>query len=101
MIEIVAKRLNKIKRKEKQKELIEKMREIVKKEEAFLDVCDKYNVDVNFIDEGYLDSFDLITIVSDLESTFDIKINGSLIVPESFSSLDSIVKLVQSSKNAS
>lgn len=61
----------------------------------------EFNSDVNFIDEGYLDSFDLITIVSDLESTFDIKINGSLIVPESFSSLDSIVKLVQSSKNAS
>lgn len=61
----------------------------------------EFNSDVNFIDEGYLDSFDLITIVSDLETTFDIKINGSLIVPESFSSLDSIVKLVQSSKNAS
>ncbi|TBH71739.1 acyl carrier protein [Aquirufa antheringensis] len=61
----------------------------------------EFNSEVNFIDEGYLDSFDLITIVSDLESTFDIKINGSLIVPESFSSLDSIVKLVQSSKNAS
>ncbi len=61
----------------------------------------EFNSDVNYIDEGYLDSFDLITIVSDLETTFNIKINGSLIVPESFSSLDSIVKLVQISKNAS
>ncbi len=61
----------------------------------------EFNSDVNYLDEGYLDSFDLITIVSDLETTFNIKINGSLIVPESFSSLDSIVKLVQISKNAS
>ncbi len=60
-----------------------------------------FNSDLNFIDEGYLDSFDLITIVSDLESKFDIKINGSMIVPENFNSLDSIVKLVQNSKNAS
>lgn len=60
-----------------------------------------FNSDINFIDEGYLDSFDLITIVSDLESKFDIKINGSMIVPENFNSLDSIVKLVQNSKNAS
>lgn len=56
---------------------------------------------VNFIEEGYLDSFDLITIVADLENTFDTKISGSLIVPESFQSVDSIINLVQNSKNAS
>lgn len=60
-----------------------------------------FNSDLNFIDEGYLDSFDLVTIVSDLESKFDIKINGSMILPENFNSLDSIVNLVQNSKNAS
>jgi len=60
-----------------------------------------FNSNLNFIDEGYLDSFDLVTIVSDLESKFDIKINGSMIVPENFNSLDSIVNLVQNSKNAS
>ena len=60
-----------------------------------------FNSDLNFIEEGYLDSFDLITIVSDLESKFDIKINGSMIVPENFNSIDSIEKLVQNSKNAS
>jgi acyl carrier protein len=56
---------------------------------------------VNFIDDGYLDSFDLITIVADLEFNFDTKISGSLIVPESFQSVDAIVNLVQNSKNAS
>lgn len=60
-----------------------------------------FEEDVNFIDAGYLDSFDLITIVSDIENAFDTKINGALIVPESFQSVDSIVNLVHSSKNAS
>ena len=57
--------------------------------------------EVNFIEAGYLDSFDLITIVADIESTFDVKINGALIVPESFQNIETIMNLVQSSKNAS
>jgi acyl carrier protein len=56
---------------------------------------------VNFIDAGYLDSFDLITIVADLENSFNIKIDGALIVPESFQNIDSIFKLVINSNNAS
>ncbi len=61
----------------------------------------EFEENVNFIDAGYLDSFDLITIVSDIENVFDTKINGALIVPESFQSVDSIMNLVQVSKNAS
>ena len=61
----------------------------------------EFEENVNFIDAGYLDSFDLITIVSDIESVFDTKINGAFIVPESFQSVDTIMNLVQVSKNAS
>lgn len=61
----------------------------------------EFSESVNFIDAGFLDSFDLITIVADLESTFNIKINGALIVPESFHNIDSILNLVKNSKNAS
>jgi acyl carrier protein/ribosomal protein S18 acetylase RimI-like enzyme len=60
----------------------------------------EFEESVNFIDAGYLDSFDLITIVSDLENAFDMKINGALIIPKSFQSVDSIMNLVKSSKNA-
>jgi acyl carrier protein len=56
---------------------------------------------INFMESGYLDSFDIVTIVADLEEVFDVKINGALIVPESFCNVDSIVNLVQNSKNAS
>ncbi len=61
----------------------------------------EFEENVNFIDAGYLDSFDLITLVDDLENTFNIKINGALIVPESFQNIVSILNLVQSSTNAS
>jgi acyl carrier protein len=55
---------------------------------------------LNFIEAGYLDSLDIITIVDDLEKTFEVKINEALNVSESFYSIDSILKLIESSKNA-
>jgi acyl carrier protein len=61
----------------------------------------EFEENVNFIESGYLDSFDVITIVSDLENKFDVKINGALILPENFSSVNFIYNLILSSKNAS
>lgn len=58
-----------------------------------------FSEDVNYIDEGYLDSFDVITLVADLESIFQIKIAGNEITPENFSSLDSIVSIVNRKTN--
>jgi acyl carrier protein len=55
----------------------------------------------NFIEAGYLDSFDIISIVVDLETEFDVKISGALIVPENFKSIDAIAYLIQMSKDAS
>lgn len=51
--------------------------------------------DVNFIEEGMLDSFDIVTLVSDLDSTFGISIDGVDIVPENFSSVESIINLLK------
>jgi len=56
---------------------------------------------IKFIDSGYLDSFDIVTIVADIESYFEIKIDGSLILPENFQNIDAIINLIQKSKNAS
>lgn len=55
----------------------------------------------DFMKAGYLDSFDIISIVVDLETAFDIKISGALIVPENFRSIDAIANLIQMSKDAS
>ncbi len=49
---------------------------------------------VNFIEEGMLDSFDLVTLVSELDSTFGISIDGVDILPENFSSVDAIAALL-------
>ena len=54
-----------------------------------------FTEDVNFIEEGMLDSFDVVTLVSDLDSTFGISIDGVDIVPENFFSVDSIINLLK------
>lgn len=52
----------------------------------------------NFFDEGMLDSFDLMTLVSTLDERFSIKIDGTDILPENFANVESIEVLVQRSK---
>ena len=52
----------------------------------------------NFFDEGMLDSFDLMTLVSALDERFSIKIDGTDILPENFANVESIETLVQRSK---
>ena len=53
---------------------------------------------VDFIEEGMLDSFDVVTIVSDLEDAFSVVIDGMAILPENFSSVAKIEELVKNSK---
>ena len=53
-----------------------------------------FTEDVNFIEEGMLDSFDVVNLVTDLDSTFGISIDGVDILPENFSSVESIEKLL-------
>lgn len=50
---------------------------------------------IDFIEEGMLDSFDMVTLVSELDQTFGISIDGIDILPENFSSVDAIVKLLE------
>lgn len=52
----------------------------------------------NFIEEGLLDSFDIVTLVTDLEDTFGITIDGEYILPENFSSVEAIANLIEKSK---
>ena len=46
------------------------------------------------IDEGYLDSFDIITLVTELNEKFDIDIPVEDIVAENFDSVDTILALI-------
>ena len=50
---------------------------------------------VNYIDDGYFDSFDIVTIVSELEMMFGIKISGLDVLPENFNNTEKIIRLVE------
>lgn len=49
----------------------------------------------DFIEDGYLDSFDLVTLVSELDDTYGISIDGLDIVPENFVSINAIAEMVK------
>ena len=48
----------------------------------------------NFIEEGMLDSFDIVSLVASLDEEFGISIDGIEILPENFSNVDSIFQLL-------
>jgi acyl carrier protein len=49
---------------------------------------------LDFIEEGMLDSFDIVSLVTSLDERFNISIDGMDILPENFASIDSIVNLL-------
>ncbi len=71
-------------------------------EERVLAILQGVRDDVDFegemalIDDGILDSFDIISIVGELNDEFDIEITADELEPENFNTLDAIVELVES-----
>lgn len=49
----------------------------------------------NFIEDGFLDSFEIVDLVSELEDRFLVEIRGTDIIPENFTNLDTIAALVE------
>lgn len=54
-----------------------------------------FTQDIDFIEEGMLDSFDIVALVSELDSRFGISIDGLDILPENFASVEAIEKLLK------
>ena len=48
----------------------------------------------DFLCDGLLDSFDMVTLVATLDKAFSISIEGTEIVPENFSNADTIRRLL-------
>ena len=51
----------------------------------------------DFIENGLLDSFDIVTLVSDLDNEFGVSIDGADILPENFNSIEAIQNILTKS----
>ncbi|MGX8773427.1 MAG: acyl carrier protein [Bacillota bacterium] len=51
----------------------------------------------NFIADGYLDSFDIITMISTIEEKYGVVVDGLDILPENFMSYEAICNLIKKS----
>ena len=48
------------------------------------------------IDDGYLDSFDVVSIISEIDDQYGVQISINELDPENFNSAESIWNLIQS-----
>ena len=73
-------------------------------ESQVLEILKDARPDVEFkteqalIDDGVLDSFDIVSIISDLNDEYEINIRVHDLTPENFNSVEAIVKLVERKK---
>lgn len=49
----------------------------------------------DFIEGGLLDSFDIVSLVTELDRIFEVSIDGVDIVPENFKNIDAIISLLK------
>jgi acyl carrier protein len=72
--------------------------------EQLLEILKGIRPDVDFenetalIDDGILDSFDVVSIISELDDAFDVQIRITELDPENFNSAEAIWDLVQKLK---
>ena len=72
-------------------ELLDKIIEILSDlhEDVDFTTCD------TLIDDKILDSFDIITVITEINSEFDVAIPADRIVPENFNSAQALAALVE------
>ena len=73
--------------------------------DKLLEILRSVRSDIDFekeeklIDDGLLDSFDIISIIAEVNSEFDIDISAEDISPENFNSAKALYQLIESRKN--
>ena len=69
--------------------------------EQLLDILCRMHPDVDFetnddlIGDGVLDSLDIVTLITEINTTFDISVPAEEIVPENFNSAKAIFAMIQ------
>lgn len=61
----------------------------------------EFEVDTDLVEEGILDSFDIANLIIELEQEFEIEISGLDIIPENFSTVESMIRLIEKYRRAS
>lgn len=69
--------------------------------EQLLDILSELHPEVDFnteehlIDNKILDSFDIVTLVAEIDSEFDVSIPAEELVPENFNSAQALYALIE------
>lgn len=69
--------------------------------DKLIDILAELHPDVDFateehlIDESILDSFDIVTIVAEIDAEFDVQIPAEELIPENFNSAKALYALVE------
>ena len=72
---------------------MEKLEEILRELRPDIDLEEKA-----FVDDGVLDSFDIVTLVGEIVDAFGVEITVEDIIPENFNSVDAIMELINRKK---
>ena len=72
---------------------MEKLEEILRELRPDIDLEGKA-----FVDDGVLDSFDIVTLVGEIVDAFGVEITVEDIIPENFNSVDAIMELINKKK---
>lgn len=54
-----------------------------------------FDKEKKLIDDGMLDSIDIIGMITEINDTFDVDINVQYLLPENFNSIEAIYALIQ------
>lgn len=73
--------------------------------EKLIDILEGIRPDVDFkteqklMDDGILDSFDIVSIISELNDEYEIAIRVNELSPENFNSAEAIMRMVERLQN--
>ena len=68
--------------------------------EILTEICPgvDFEQETSLIDDGLIDSLDIVAVVTDLMDTFDVQLGVDDLTPENFNSVEAIEELIESAQ---